>query len=133
MRPASRVVLALLAVLAALPSSLADELLGPAEYVKIMTDSKLRYNFLSTPAKTPAEEALCPRRDETLRVETKGSEKSLVSWTIKPEAKKLLDEGEVLYNAKDLDGAGKKYKAAIEADPQAVDAYFFYGDALLFG
>lgn len=133
MPSAFRLLLFLLALLAASLPSQGDELLGPEQYLKILTDSKLRYNIITTPSKTPADEMRCPRRDETLRLESKGAEKSLVPWTIRPEAKKLIEEGEVLFTAKDFDGAGKKYQAAIEADPQAVDAYFFYGDTLLFG
>lgn len=59
--------------------------------------------------------------------------KSLVAWMVKPEAVKLMNEGEKLFQADDYAGAAEKYKAAIAADPQAASGYYFYGDALLFG
>ncbi len=76
----------------------------------------------------------CPRRDDTLRlVAEENGEKSLIAWEIKPEAKKLLDEGEVLYQSEKLAEAAEKFKAAIAADPQAATGYYVYGDTLLFG
>lgn len=111
-----------------------DDLLGPAEYLKILEESKLRYNFVTEPAKDPVELMTCPRRDDTLRLVAKeNGEKSLIAWEIKPEAKKLLDEGEVLYQSKKLAEAAEKFKAAIAADPQAATGYYVYGDTLLFG
>jgi hypothetical protein len=74
--------------------SFADDLLEPAEYLKILTDSKLAYKFSMEPAKTPVEEMQCPRRDERTRLVVNGQEKSLVDWTVAPEALKLIQEGE---------------------------------------
>ena len=127
--------LLLVLALCSVPSiAAADDVLTPADYLKILTESKQRYNILSTPSKTPIEEMRCPRRDMDMRVITKpDGSRSLVEWKIKPEAKKLLDEAETLYQAKKYEEAGAKYKAATEADPQAVSGYFFYGDTLLFG
>lgn len=112
---------------------LADELLGPGDYLKILADSKLHYRFLSEPSKTPMKQATCGRRTYSLRLVAKDKEKSLVPWTVKPEAKKLLDEAEELYDAKKIEEASLKYKAAINIDPEAVSGYLFYGDTLLFG
>lgn len=128
-----RRVLALLPLFAVALTASAEDLLGPADYLAIMTASKLRYNLLGAPSKTPVAEMRCPRRDETTRVKVEGREKTLVAWTIKVDAKKLLDEGEALYQAEDLPGAAEKYKAAIATDPEAVSGYYFYGDTLLFG
>jgi tetratricopeptide (TPR) repeat protein len=128
-----RRLLLLLSFFATAHTAIASDLLGPAEYLKILTDSKLRYKILSEPSKTPLGQMECERRTELLRVVSKGNEKSLVTWTIKPEAKKLLEEGEVLFQAKKIDEAAAKYKAALDADPEAVSGYFFYGDTLLFG
>ena len=128
-----RRILALLPLVTVALTAGADDLLGPAEYLKILTESKLRYNLLGGPSKTPVDEMRCPRRDETTRVKVEGNEKTLVAWTIKPEAKKLLEEGETLYQANDLPGAAEKYKAALATDQQAVSGYYFYGDTLLFG
>jgi tetratricopeptide (TPR) repeat protein len=112
----------------------ADDLLGPADYLKILTESKLRYNFTTQPAKTPVAEMNCPRRDLSMRLLNEGKNtKSLVNWAVKPEAMNLVLEGEKLFDKKDYAGASEKYKAAIDADPQAVTAYYFYGDTLLFG
>jgi tetratricopeptide (TPR) repeat protein len=111
----------------------ADDLLGPADYLKILSESKLHYNITTQPAKTPMVEMQCPRRDESTRLVSEGKGKRLVNWAVKPEAMKLLAEGETLYGQKDYAGASEKYRAAIDADPAAVTAYYFYGDALLFG
>lgn len=112
----------------------ADDLLGPADYMKIITDSKLRYNINTQPAKTPIAEMQCPRRDASMRLLNEGKDKkSLVNWAVKPDAMKLIVEGEKLYDQKDYAGASEKYKAAIDVDPEAVLAYYFYGDTLLFG
>lgn len=127
-----RAIASLVLVLFAFPV-VADDLLGPAEYLKIVSDSKLRYLFQTTPAKTPAAGMQCERRDERTRVVVRDGEKTLVEWTIHPEAKKLLNEGETLYQAEKLDEAAEKYKAALAVDPQAVSGYYFYGDTLLFG
>jgi tetratricopeptide (TPR) repeat protein len=127
-----RLVLAF-ALFALAGTAVAADLLGPAEYMKILGDSKLRYNFLTTPSATPAEPMRCPRRDESTRVERNGKEKSLVAWNVKPEARQLLQEGETLFQKKDYAAAAEKYKAAIAADPQAVTGYYVLGDALLFG
>ncbi len=114
-------------------SASADDTLGPVEYLKIISDSKLRYNILGEPSKSPATGMDCPRRDLSTRVITKGKDKSLEAWIATPEALKLLEEGEALYDAEKMSEAGEKYAAAIEADPQAASAYFFYGDTLMFG
>jgi len=111
----------------------AEDVLGPAEYLAILAESKLHYNILSTPSKTPIEELRCPRRDESTRLVIEGDKKKLVAWTVKLEALKLMNEGETLFQARDYAGATEKYKAAIAADPQAPSGYYFYGDALLFG
>src|SRR5207248_5101537 len=129
-----RKLLIVLALCAAPAAAAADDVLNPADYLKILTDSKLRYNILSTPSKTPVEEMRCPRRDMTMRAVADSNGKiSLVEWKVKPEARKLLDDAETLYDAKKYEEAGAKYKAATEVDPQAVSGYFFYADTLLFG
>jgi tetratricopeptide (TPR) repeat protein len=116
----------------ALTASAAD-LLGPADYLKILVDSKLHYNVQSEPAKKPLEEMVCARRDASMRVVQNGKEKTLVAWTVKPEASSLFDEGESFYQAEKYAEAAAKYRQAIEADPEAVAAYFCYGDTFLFG
>ena len=64
--------LLLVLALCSVPSIVAaDDVLTPADYLKILTESKLRYNILSTPSKTPIEEMRCPRRDMDMRVITK--------------------------------------------------------------
>lgn len=114
-------------------SMFGGEVLQPADYLKIITDSKLKYVIGSAPAKSPVEELTCPRRDERMRVVVENGEKSLVAWNVKPEALKLLLEGEEHYRAERMNEAREKYAAAIATDPQAISAYFFHGDALLFG
>ncbi len=125
--------IALLALTLFAFSSFAGDLPSPADYVTIITNSKLRYNILSEPSKMPIEELTCPRRDERTRLVVKGNEKSLVAWNVAPAALKLLLEGEKHYDAERMAEAAEKYRAAIATDPQAIMAYFFLGDALLFG
>ena len=111
----------------------AEDVLGPAEYLKILAGSRLKYRILSEPSKTPVELQTCARRDESMRVVQKGAEKSLAPWPLKLEVAQKLSEGEKLFQAKKYDEAAALYKAAIEADPELAAAYLFYGDALLFG
>lgn len=122
-----------LVLLLAAFSSSAEDLLGPADYLKIMEESKLRYNILAEPSKTPLTVMDCRRRDSDTRVVIDGEEKSLVPWSVTPAAEKLIAEGEVFFKAEQMSEAGEKYAAAIEADPQAVAAHFAYADTLLFG
>src|ERR1051326_4144460 len=81
----------LLAVFVGLTAK-ADDLLDPAQYMKIMEESKLRYEILSEPSKAPAPQLTCPRRDATMRVVSVGNEKKLVDWKVKPEAAKLVQD-----------------------------------------
>jgi len=111
----------------------ADEPLGPAEYLKILSESKLQYNIGSQPSKTPAELPACPRRDESMRVVQSGAEKKLARWPLKMEIVPLLSEGEKLFDAEKFDEAAAKYAAAIEKDPESATAYLFYGDTFLMG
>lgn len=110
-----------------------DGILGPADYMKMLEESKLHYKVSDKPAAKPVEELNCERRTEMHRVVEKSDGKSLVVWDVKPEATKLLREGEAAWDKKNYDAAAAKYKAAIVADPEAVTGYFFLGDALLFG
>lgn len=128
-----RRVLAFALVIAAATTAAADDVLGPVDYLKILAESKLRYNILSEPSKTPAQAMTCPRRDERTRVKVDGAKKSLVDWVVKPEAMRLLEQGEAEFRKKNYDDAAAKYKAALAIDPEAVTGYYFYGDALLFG
>ena len=130
MRP---IILALSIAIAASATAADNKLLGPEDYLQITIDSKLHYNMIQQPAKTPIEELNCPRRDESTRVVMNGKEKKLVAWQPKAEAVKLLNEGEELWQKNDYAAASQKYKAAIDADPDVAAGYFFYGDALLFG
>jgi tetratricopeptide (TPR) repeat protein len=123
----------LIALLFAASPIAAEELLGPAEYLQIMTDSKLRYNMLAEPSKTPVKVMECARRDLSTRVVTKGTTKSLVAWTLERTTRKLIEEGEVFYQAEKMAEAGEKFKAAIATDPDVASPYFLYGDTLLFG
>lgn len=85
----------------------ADDLLGPDDYLKLMEESKLTYTLGMQPANDPLKPFTCERRGYLQRVATKNGEKSLVSWTVKPEAQKLLAEAEVFYDADKFDEAGK--------------------------
>lgn len=111
----------------------ADEPLGPADYLKILSESKLQYNIGSQPSKTPMELPACPRRDESMRVVQSGAEKKLAPWPMTLELAKLLSDGEKLFDAEKFDEAAVKYKAAIAKDPESATAYLFYGDTFLMG
>ena len=131
---AMRSIALLLATLATLAASAEDPLLGPADYIRIVTDSKLMYTIGRDPVKDPLEPMKCPRRDNTMRVVTDAKgERKLVAWNVAPAAVKLLAEAEKAFDANDYETAGKKYLAAAEADPESFAARAYYGDTLLFG
>ena len=111
----------------------ADEPLGPAEYLKIVSESKLQYNISSRPSKAAMALPTCPRREESMRVVQRGAEKKLAPWPMKLEIVPLLSEGEKFFDAEKFDEAAAKYKAAIAKDPESATAYLFYGDTFLMG
>ena len=111
----------------------ADEPLGPAEYLKIVSESKLQYNISSRPSKAAMALPSCPRREESMRVVQRGAEKKLAPWPMKLEIVPLLSEGEKFFDAEKFDEAAAKYAAAIEKDPESATAYLFYGDTFLMG
>lgn len=105
------------------------DVLGPTDYLLIMTGSKLRYDLNAAPSKTPIEPRDCPRRDVRLR-RVAGK---LVPWKVPLEALNFINAGDDLYQKKDYDGAMAKYRAGLAIDPEAPLGYFFLGDALLIG
>jgi tetratricopeptide (TPR) repeat protein len=109
------------------------EVLQPADYLTILTGSKLTYNIRSEPSQSPVEELKCPRRDERTRVVVENGEKKLAARDVKLEALKLILEGEQHYRAERMKEAREKYAAAIATDPRAISAYLYDGDALLIG
>lgn len=111
----------------------ADEPLGPADYLKIVSESKVQYNISSQPGKNAAALPVCPRRDESMRVVQSGGEKKLAPWPMNLEIVPLLSEGEKLFDAEKFDEAAAKYAAAIAKDPESATAYLFYGDTFLMG
>jgi tetratricopeptide (TPR) repeat protein len=119
-------------LLASLPAT-AENVLGPADYLAILAASKIHYKLINAPSQKPVKVLDCPRRDVNLRLVTEGNARTLVPWLLKPEAQKLVDEGDALFSAKNLAEAGEKFKAATAADPDAAVAFFWYGDTLLFG
>ena len=114
-------------------SVFAGEVLQPADYIKILTDSKLTYNIVPEPSKSPVEELRCPRRDERTRVVVENGEKKLAARDVKLEAMQLVLAGEKHYKAGQMEEAIAKYTEAVATDPGLPSAYFFHGDALLFG
>lgn len=124
--------ISLLAIACASRLAAADEVPSPAQYLKIMTESKLSYS-IGAAVKTPMEPTTCPRRDESMRLIADGNKKKLVPWPLKPEAQKAFQEGEALFQAQKYDEAGAAYQRAIAADPEMAAAYLTYGDTLLFG
>lgn len=111
----------------------ADEVLGPAEYLKIVAESKLQYNIGSKPARMPVDLPACPRRDESMRVVQRGGEKKLAPWPMNPEIIGPLSEGRKLFQAEKFEEAAAKYAAALEKDPEFAPAWLFYGDTFLMG
>src|ERR1044071_9627069 len=93
----------------------AGDVLGPADYLVIMTGSKLRYDINPAPSKTPIEPRNCPRRDVRLR-RVAGK---LVEWKVPLDALDLINEGDDLYRKNDYDGAVAKYRAGLAIDPEA--------------
>jgi tetratricopeptide (TPR) repeat protein len=121
---------ALLAISTALA---ADEPLDPAAYLQILTDSKLTYNVISEPSKTPVETRTCPHAVGPLRVVEQDGQRKLVPWLTSPAASKLLAEGEKAFQAGDHVEAGARYMVATEKDPQSITAHLFLGDVFLIG
>jgi len=111
----------------------AGEPFGPDEYLRILSDSKLRYNILGQPVKTPVEVRSCPNRDESMRVVQRGGEKKLVPWPMSLDVSRLLADGEKSFQAGKYLEAAVKYAAALEKDPESAAGHLFYGDALLLG
>ncbi len=102
--------------------------------MKIVDASKLVYRIQTEPANASVNPVDCERRTATERVISEGPEhKRLVPWEVKDEAFKLMEAAAELVQQKKYDEAGQKYRAAIEADPEAADLYFFYGNTLIAG
>lgn len=110
-----------------------EDPLSPAEYLKILAGSKLKYTIVAEPAKNPVPDVACPRRDERTRLVMKDGARTLVAWNVSLDVLKLFAEGERHFEADRYDEAAEKYKAGLAIDPQAIAGYFFYGDTLLFG
>jgi hypothetical protein len=77
-----RTILLLLTVLSSAASLHAEDPIDPADYLKIMMESKLHYNLGSKPAQTPVEEMVCRRRDASTRVVMNGETRKLVAWPV---------------------------------------------------
>jgi len=114
-------------------AAFAEDPVGPAEYLKILADSKLTYSLDSKPAKQPVSEMTCERRDERTRVVAKDGKREVTRWVVAPEVLKLFAEGETFFQAEEYDKAAEKYRAGLAVDPDAVLGHYFLGDALLFG
>lgn len=111
----------------------AQEPLSPAAYLKILADSKLQYNVISQPSKTPVEVRTCPDAEGPLRVVEQDGRRKLVPWLTSPAASKLLAEGEKAFKAGDHIEAGARYMLATEKDPESITAHLFLGDVFLIG
>src|ERR1041385_8501715 len=98
--------LPLLLLAFALPAAAQDSI---ADYMKLLGDSKQRYNMVDKLAKEPMEEWSCPAREITMRVVRKGDvARDLVEWKTKPEVLALMDEAEKAFQANDYDHAAEK-------------------------
>lgn len=125
---------ALLVVLTGVSTAVAAEKpLSVVAYLKILADSKLTYNHIDQPSKTPVETRTCPDAEGPLRVVERDGEKKLVPWIPSPAASKLLAEGEKAFQAGEHIEAAARFMLAVEKDPEAVTAHLFLGDAFLIG
>jgi tetratricopeptide (TPR) repeat protein len=111
----------------------AEEPLSPVAYLKILADSKLTYNVINQPSKTPVEVRTCPDPAGPLRVVVRDGEKKLVPWVPSAEAAKLLSQGEKNWQAGEHIEAAARYMLATEKDPESLTAHLFLGDAYLIG
>jgi tetratricopeptide (TPR) repeat protein len=128
-----RYMLFAVALFAVSTAGAAEAPLSPAAYLKMLLDSKLQYNVIHEPSRTPAEIRTCPEPGGPLRVVVRDGAKELVPWIPSPAASKLLAEGEKYFQAGEYVEAAARYMLATEKDPQALTAHLFLGDAYLIG
>ncbi|MGC4115381.1 MAG: tetratricopeptide repeat protein [Myxococcales bacterium] len=67
------------------------------------------------------------------KVRRENGKVSVSDWPAKPAIVEPMEEAERLFKEKDFDGAAKKYREVIAADPDYYIAYASLGDCLLFG
>jgi tetratricopeptide (TPR) repeat protein len=109
----------------------APDLSIPAQFLKIMTDSKLKYEIKSGsgPVAKPVKEMSCAGRSQNLKVVDDGKGgKSLQFWAPSEEAKPHYDAAEKLFSEKHFAEAGEEYRKLLALDPGFALGWLFYGD-----
>ncbi len=108
-----------------------DDLLPPARILKVMTDSKLKYEIGPTlrPDTKPVEELSCASRVTGQRVVAgaKG-EKSLEVWPLAAKAAPHFKAAETLFAEHHLTEAAEEYRQLLEIDPDFGPAWLYSGD-----
>lgn len=114
---------------ASLVRAAADERYGPAEFFKLIDESKTPYEVAMGPVKDPVPSEVCDRRDPSnQRVEEKNGPQ-LKAWVLTPEARPHFDKAEAFYKEKKFQEAGPEYAAAVKLDPGYAAGWMFSGDA----
>jgi tetratricopeptide (TPR) repeat protein len=109
----------------------APDLSIPAQFLKIMMDSKLKYEIASGagPVTKPVEEVSCDSRSHNLRVVDDGKGgKVLQSWEPSKEAAPHFEAAEKLFSEKHFAEAGEEYRKLLALDPGFGPGWLFYGD-----
>lgn len=110
--------------------------LSPAEITKRLEESKVSYRVDGKDSPPGGwADALWPQRvaeAQFPRVVIEDGERVVREWPENPEARKLLDEAEPLFQAKKYAEAGKLYARATEVCPDCYMAWNFRGDAAYF-
>lgn len=106
----------------------ADERYGPAEFFKLLSDSRIQYAVDSAPVKDPVPDDKCDRRaPEDQRTET-GPHIALKRWESAPEAKAHFEKAEALYKENKLAEAGSEYAAGLKLEPGYAAGWLYSGD-----
>ena len=110
--------------------------LSPAEIAKRLEASPVSYRVEGKDSPPGGwADALWPQRVQEVqfpRVVVQDGERVIREWPENPEARKLLDEAEPLFQAKKYPEAGKLYARATEVCPDCYMAWNFRGDAAYF-
>jgi tetratricopeptide (TPR) repeat protein len=110
--------------------------LSPSEIAKRLEASEVSYRVEGKDSPPGGwGDPLWPQRVQAVefpRVVVENGERVVREWPENPEARKLLDEAEPLFQAKKYEEAGKLYARATEVCPDCYMAWNFRGDAAYF-
>jgi len=106
----------------------ADDRYGPAEFFKLLNDSKVRYSIAAAPVKDPVEELKCDRRNPSIQRYEERNGISLKPWVSGAEAKVHFGKAEEFYKEKKFEEAGVEYAAGLKLEPGYAAGWLYSGD-----